>query len=321
MFPQIHIRFGHALPTLALILLLTTSSACTTSRETRAALTFSAVGDGPRADADWAILRDQLERVDRDGRSAFLVHLGDITKGTDVLPESYYVRVADLLKKSKTPVFIVPGDNEWNDLDDPDQGWEFWNRHFLAFEKHFPGAAHAQRQPEHPENFAFEKNRVLIVGLNLVGGTVHDPAEWAQRHRDSAAWVVQNLDRHPGAAALVVCAQARPKDVHEDFFGPFCEAAVAFGKPVLYLHGDGHTYEVEGAWRKPNITRVQVDQVSKGPPLLVTVAPEQDTPFVFARLAPPKEDRMRRPNHFGTRHRGRVLGPRPSGGTRTSTFQ
>lgn len=312
-------RFFPAAITLALLAM--TVWGCATHRRSPSALSFSAVGDGPRADADWAILADQIKRVDDDGRSAFLVHLGDITKGTDVLPESYYVRVANLLKKSKTPVFIVPGDNEWNDLDNPAQGWEYWTRHFMNFEKEFPGAPQAEHEPEHPENFAFEISHVLVIGLNLVGGRVHDPEEWARRHRDEANWVIALLKGHPDAEALVVCAQARPKEVHEDFFGPFCEAAAAFGGPVLYLHGDGHRYEVEEGWRKSNITRVQVDQVSKGPPLLVTVAPETKHPFRFARLAPPKEDRVRRPEHFGTRHRGRVFGPPASHGPRTSTFQ
>ena len=261
---------------------------CASHRDIQGALTFSAIGDGPRADADWAILEDQIERVDGDARSAFLIHLGDITKGTDVLPEAYYVRVADLLKTSKTPVFIVPGDNEWNDLDNPAQGWEFWNRHFLAFDENWKNAPPTERQESHRENFALEKNGVLVVGLNIVGGTVHDPGEWAQRHRDCLTWVTESIERHPDAKALVVCAQARPNpEKHEDFFGPFCDLAAEFGKPVLYLHGDGHVYDREDAWRKPNITRMQVDQVSKGPPATLIVSPGQDPVFQVVRLGPP----------------------------------
>jgi hypothetical protein len=286
-------------------------SACATHRDLQGALTFSAVGDGPRADADWAILEDHIARVDRDGRSAFLIHLGDITKGADALPESYYVRVAELLETSKTPVLIVPGDNEWNDLDDPARGWEFWNRHFLAFDKRWPTAPVLQRQESHPENFSFEQNGVLVIGLNLVGGTVHDPVEWAQRHQDSAAFVAQSLQHHPDVHALVVCAQARPNiEKHEDFFGPFCELAAEFGKSVLYIHGDGHVYERENAWRNSNITRIQVDQVSKGPPVTVVITPDRKTVFRILRLAPPKKDRMRRPNHFGPSHRGFAFGHR-----------
>lgn len=299
------------IPVFAAFAFLLAVAGCASHRSTRGALTFSAIGDGPRADADWAILKDQIERVDRDGRSAFLVHLGDITKGTDVLPEWYFVRVADTLKKSKTPVFIVPGDNEWNDLDNPAQGWEYWNRHFLGFEQHWKNAPAPERQSTHRENFAFEKHGVLVIGLNIVGGAVHDPEEWAQRHRDSAAWVAEAIERHPDAKALVVGAQARPNpEKQEDFFGPFCEIAAEFGKPVLYIHGDGHVYEREDAWRAPNITRIQVDQVSKGPPATIIVSPGGASVFKVIRLAPAKEDRMRRPNHFGPSHSVIHSGPR-----------
>lgn len=297
-FPHLCLQLSSA------VLCLGLAAGCATQGTHGTAVSFSAVGDGPRADADWAILRSQLERVDKDGRSAFLIHLGDITKGTDVLPEPYYVRVATLLKESKTPVFIVPGDNEWNDLDNPAQGWEFWTRHFMGFDEHFPKAPRPARQRTRPENFAFELRGVLFVGLNLVGGAVHDSAEWATRHGDNVAWVKEQFAAHPDVRAAVICAQARPAEKQEDFFAPFCDAAEAFSKPVLYLHGDGHVYEVERPWRKPNLTRVQVDQVSKGPPLLVTIAPDEETPFQFARLAPPKEERMRRPEHFGPRGRG-----------------
>lgn len=297
---------------LGAVLYVGLAAGCATRGTHGTDVSFSAVGDGPRADADWAILSSQLDRVDKDGRSAFLIHLGDITKGTDVLPETYYARVAALLEKSKTPVFIVPGDNEWNDLDNPAQGWEFWTRHFMGFEKRFPKAPEAVRQAARPENFAFALHGVLFVGLNLVGGTVHDTAEWTTRHSDNLAWVREQFAAHPDARAAVICAQARPKEKQEDFFGPFCEAAQAFGKPVLYLHGDGHVYEVEQPWRKPNLTRVQVDQVSKGPPLLVTVTLESEKPFQFSRLAPLKEERMRRPEHFGPRGPG--TGMHPGGG-------
>jgi hypothetical protein len=53
----------------------------------------------------------------------------------------------------------------------------------------------------------------------------------------------------------------------------------------MYLHGDGHKYEVEPGWRLPNVTRVQVDQVEKARPLLITVG-EGPQPFSFDRRLP-----------------------------------
>jgi len=255
---------------------------------TQRELTFSATGDGPRSEADWGLLRQYFALEKQDGRSAFLLHVGDICGGHDTLPEQYYIRVAELFKTSPIPIVIVPGDNEWNDLDDPDQGWAYWERHFLAFEQHFPDPPAVWRQRVLLENVAWVSDGVLFIGLNLVGGTIHNPDEWAARHQFDAKWVRENFDEfgHKVRAAIEF-AQAAPRDKQEDFFARFVAAAQAFRKPVLYLHGDGHVWEHEPGWRAPNILRVQVDAVAEAPPVLITVTGNPDAPFHFdRRLAP-----------------------------------
>lgn len=247
-----------------------------------APLVFSATGDGPREPGDWELLRQYL--VNEQGQAEYMLHLGDITRGQDELPEYYYAAVAALLKTSPVPVFIVPGDNEWNDLADPATGWQYWTQYFLGFHDNFSATPKGVvRQYAQPENMAWVDHGVLFVGLNIVGGTVHDQAEWTLRHSHNLAWVREQFDAHPEAHSAVVFAQARPKDIQEDFFAPFVEAAAQFKKPVLYLHGDGHRYVVEPAWRAANITRVQVDQVSKAPPLLITVTGDPAEPWLFDR--------------------------------------
>ena len=102
------------------------------------------------------LLERYVALVSADGLSEFLVHLGDIVHGNlKKWPEGQYAKVAGLLKKSRVPVFVLPGDNEWNDLDDPDEGWRFWTKHFLHFEKNFASAPKARHQEVRPENFAF----------------------------------------------------------------------------------------------------------------------------------------------------------------------
>ena len=260
---------------------------CVTISNDPAPLSFSATGDGPRGDEDWTLLPEYFALEAEDGRAEYMLHLGDICKGRDTLPESYSVRVADLFKTSPIPVIFVPGDNEWNDLKDPDAGWILWERYFMGFEKNFECTPNIQQQPVRSENVAWVDKGVLMVGLNLVGGTVHDAEEWRLRHRQSALWVNGLLAYHADdVRAAVVFAQARPGAKHEDFFTPFVASAAAFGKPVLYLHGDGHRWDHEEGWRAPNLLRVQVDQVTKAPPVLVTVTLDPDHPFVFDRRLP-----------------------------------
>ena len=84
-------------------------------------------------------------------------------------------------------------------------------------------------------------------------------------------------------SSMIVLGHAHPTDDHDDFFKPFVKLADKFDKPVLYLHGDGHSWEHKKGWKKKNLIRVQVDQGIKGPPVLVTVKSGGKQPFDFDR--------------------------------------
>lgn len=248
-------------------------------------LHFSATGCGPYAPDEEPMLAHHVDLVSLDGKSEFLVHLGDIVTGKKTKwPESQYAKVADILKKSRQPVFVVLGDNEWNDLDNPAEGLAFWNRQLRDFEKHFPNSPRIEKQKERSENFAFVSKGVLVIGLNIVGGKVHDKAEWDTRLKQDADWVTEQFARHKAdVRAAVLLAQANPAKPHEIFFKQLAESCNAWTKPVLYLHADGHVWEVEKAWRAPNLWRVQTDQVRLNPPVLVTVTEDPNNPFTFDR--------------------------------------
>ncbi len=252
-------------------------------------LSFGAMGDGPRGDTEWPVLARQVAAESAHPQSAFLIHLGDIAKGSQALPEWYYAGVAALLKTSHKPVYVVLGDNEWNDLEDPAIGWRHWQKYFEGFHRNFDNAPATRTQPAQPDNFAFVQNGVLVIGLNIVGGKVHDQADWTRRHKHDMAWVDECLERYgPKVRAAVVCAQASPNEAKNgDFFTPFVARVAAFEKPVLYLHGDGHVYKLVSPWRVPNLVRAQVDAVGTNPPLLVTVTEDPDVPFTFDRRIGP----------------------------------
>lgn len=223
--------------------------------------------------------------VNADKESEFLIHLGDVVPGSKkAWPESQYAKVAAILKSSRIPVLIVPGDNEWNDLTAPEIGWKYWTKHFLHFERHFTRAPKLSKQPDRPENFAWTTKGVLLVGINLVGGRVHDPEEWTTRMGDDASWIRQQMSVHGDKVrAAVIFGQAMPSPDHETFFRAFAADCKAFKKPVLYLHADGHIWELEKGWRAPNLWRVQTDQVGRNPPVQVTVTDDPDEPFEFDR--------------------------------------
>lgn len=249
------------------------------------ALRFAATGCGPYSPEEEPLLAHHIDLVNSDGKSEFLVHLGDVVSGTKrKWPESQYELVANILKRSKRPTFVLMGDNEWNDLDDPEEGLAFWNRNFRDFEKHFAPVAALEKQSVRPENFAFVSKGVLIIGLNLVGGKVHDREEWNLRLGQNADWVDQQLKTHGHEVrSCVLLAQATPARSHDAFFQRMVESCRAWKKPVLYLHADGHVWQVEKGWRAENIWRVQTDQVKLNPPVLVTVTEDPANPFAFDR--------------------------------------
>ena len=251
-----------------------------------APLVFSATGCGPYSVAEEPLLERYVAKVNSEMESEFLIHLGDVVPGTKkAWPESQYAKVASILKGSRIPVLVVPGDNEWNDLSEPDIGWKHWTKHFLHFERHFKRPPKLATQPSRPENFAWTSKGVLLIGINLVGGRVHDPDEWTARMRDDADWIRQQMSLHGDKVrAAVVFGQAMPSPDHEPFFRVFAADCKAFKKPVLYLHADGHVWELEKGWRAPNLWRVQTDQLGRNPPVQVTVTDDpNEPPFEFDR--------------------------------------
>lgn len=283
------------------------------------AVVFSAMGCGPYTPEDAAALARYVRlENEAEPRSAFLVHLGDINSGTaakdGLLDDAHYARIRGLLLDgNRIPTFIVPGDNEWNDRPDPDAGWESWARHLMRIDETTAKPWLVERQETRPENFAFTIDGVVFVGINLVGGRVHDKAEWKARFADDARWIDARLATEGARGAVVFC-QANPvgsgdgagavKARFRPFVEPFVRSAARFGRPVLLLHADGHQWIVDRPWPEaPNLTRVQVDRVEpRFPPVQVTVDPEaaeradvfrfdrrlEEWPAAAAATSPPK---------------------------------
>ena len=154
----------------------------------------------------------------------------------------------------------------------------------MRFDRNWQHDFRLYRQLEHEENFSFVKNGVLFIGINIVGGRVVDKAEWTQRHADDLDWVRRNLRRFSDhVSSMVLFGHALPVERHNDFFVPFSEEAETFGKPVLYLHGDGHRWIHDRPFPAKNILRIQVDQGGTAPPLKVTVTDGNANPFQVDR--------------------------------------
>ena len=244
-------------------------------------VSFAVMGDVPYTPAESKRLVEQVTEIPE--AADFVVHVGDIKRGGIPCLEPIYKDVAETLKKCRVPLFIIPGDNEWNDCYRPAIAWQHWRRHFLKFERHWQHDFDVERQQKREENFAFVHKKVLFVGVNLVGGRVLDKEDWNERMTDDADWIDASLEAHPDdVEAMVLFTHAGPGENQKPFFERLEVTARRFGKPILLMHGDGHRWVYDRPFRMRNIWRVQVDQGGIAPPVVVRVT-ELAEPFQFER--------------------------------------
>ncbi|MGH7453288.1 MAG: PKD domain-containing protein, partial [bacterium] len=235
-------------------------------------ITFSVMADIPYNSKEAVVLQKQIAGHNKYSPSEFIIHLGDMRGGKSNCMESEYRDVAGYLKMLAVPCFIIPGDNEYNDCSNPVQGWSYWVQYFMDFEKNFCGTPATARQSVRPENFAFVRNGVLFIGINLVSGAVLDQNEWNTRLQQDADWVSQQFQAKVNQVrAAVIFAHDGPNWKQDLFFNQFRPAASAFGKPVLFMHGSDHAWIQDNPFPEPNILRVSVNNGGAEDPVEVTV--------------------------------------------------
>ena len=255
--------------------------ACSTKNDS---IIFSVMGDVPRSDEEDILIQEQIKLHNEMSQSEFMFHVGDIKSGKTPCEEEVYSKVAGYLIRLNIPTFIVPGDNEWNDCTDPDSAWGFWVKYFMEFENNWKLETKIYRQNETKENFAFTSKGVLFIGLNLVGGVIHDSTEWKERHINNAEWIETQFKKNrKDVWAAVILAQANPDEKHVDFMTKFLISAEQFTKPIIFIHGDGHKWIYEEPWLKPNIIRIQVDKGGIAPPLKLTMNPGSENIISYDR--------------------------------------
>ena len=130
-------------------------------------------------------------------------------------------------------------------------------------------------------------------------------AEFRERNEAGLAWLNRIFDEAAAldAPGVFIMIHANPRfdryrvDDHgkgyEDFLDHLSERALAYGKPVLLAHGDGHEYIVDKPFVTPkgerviNLTRVQTFGSSLVHWVKVTVSPKDPALFTIReRLVP-----------------------------------
>lgn len=250
---------------------------------------FSVIGDTPYTEADKELFQRHISQHNTYADSDFFVHVGDIKSGDPLCLESHYSWMQNALQALNVPAFIIPGDNEWNDCPEPQGAWKYWINHLKSISTNAPNVpVTRQSKPgqEGEENFAFAHNGVLFLGLNFVGGN-ETSIDWPGLLERDVEWLNEQLSMYTDD----VLVQAAVIFGHADMFTGFDPATVLgkfvedvdfvtslqnsvdiFNKPVLFVHGDGHTYTKVKPWpvEYPNLTFLEVDG-DEAPPAQVIV--------------------------------------------------
>jgi hypothetical protein len=284
---------------------------------------FALIGDMPYGDTEIGPMRQIIEEIGRDDSIAFVVHDGDIKSGSEECDDARLMARRTDFDYSRHPFILIPGDNEWTDCHRPNNGrFDPEERLGKLRELFFAGDESLGRrrikltrqgdlQPQFAawrENVRWQFEGTLIVGLNIPGSNNNwknrgENREFTARLAANTAWLEAAFAhaRSTGLRGVMVVMQANPdfegeeapkfaaraghRDGYAEFRAQLAREAVAFGKPVVVVHGDTHSYRIDKPLKdengKPvaNATRLE----TFGSPGLgwVKVSIEANDPAVF----------------------------------------
>ena len=269
------------------------------------AFSFGVMGDTPYNEREEKAFAAMLPDLDHEPL-AFVVHVGDIQHGAAACSDATYERRKAQFDASANPFLYTPGDNEWTDCryerpphNDPIERLDRLRQVF------FDNATSLGRrrlatavQPGYPENRRWVVGKVEFVTLDIPGSNnnagydARNDVEARARDAANERWLAAAVDDAiaADARALVLFIQADIWDTEKprayaSFRASLIEAARRFARPVLFVHGDSHTYRVDAPLFDANgvpvanVTRLE----TYGSPFVgwvkVTVDPADPQPF------------------------------------------
>ena len=244
-------------------------------------LGFALIGDTPYSEAEATALDLVIDEMNAEDL-AFVIHVGDITGGRGPCSDAWMEARKRQFERSRHPVVVVPGDNEWVDCHrsgrDPLERLAkfrelFESGDFSLGETRIRLERQSGLYAKYREHVRWIAGNVLFVGVNVpgsnnnLGRTAAMDAEYRERMAAVLAWLQDSLRlaRERDLAGIAIFAQADPdfeRRMHHkggDGFAAFRDAlrdlAVAFGKPVLFVHGDTHLYRLDRPLLDPRTGR------------------------------------------------------------------
>jgi hypothetical protein len=266
---------------------------------------FAVVGDLPYGTTQLGQFANRMDQLDSASNVQLAVHLGDITSGGDTgnCTDSYNARIRDGFNSFSGPFVYTPGDNEWADCLRAGTGAANPLTRLSAVRATFfprPGTTlggapmAVTTQSGYPENVSFDRGGISIATVHLVGSN-NDLTPWpgyssATTAQKAEASARVNADisimrdtfaraKRVGSRAVVLLTQADMfagsgstyRSAFQTFVQALASESLAFGRPVLLVNGDTHSYQSDkpltsSTWKSfygistsvPNLSRVVV---------------------------------------------------------------
>ena len=252
---------------------------------------FALIGDTPYDEAQATnYFPNLIEDLNR-ARLEFVVHDGDIKAGATPCTDESFERVYLQFQSFKHPLVYLFGDNEWSDCDkvktnsfEPVERLEKLRSMFATGDKSLGQRTMTlARQSAEPRFAAFRENvrwahgGVLFAGLNVPGDDNHfGTPEFKTRNEANIAWMKDAfaIAARDNFRAVMIIMQANPnfdlaatnrlRKGFNEMLRVLEDETVAFGRPVVLVHGDSHYFRIDQPMigsksrrRVENFTRVE----------------------------------------------------------------
>ena len=252
---------------------------------------FALIGDAPYDALQETNLFPNLIADLNRARVEFVVHNGDFKSGSTPCTDELFEQRVQEFATSRHPFVFLFGDNEWSDCGkvktnafDPNERLDKLRALFCQGDRSLGQRQMGlTRQSESPgfekfrENVQWVRGRVVFAGLNVPGDDNHfGTPEFGPRNAANVSWIKDTfaLASRERLRAVMFVMQANPnfdKPATNRLRAGFNEMlkvleqeTLAFGRPVVLVHGDSHYYRIDqplmgtkSRRRIENFTRVE----------------------------------------------------------------
>jgi Calcineurin-like phosphoesterase len=258
---------------------------------------------------------EKLISTINDSKPDLVIHVGDTKSGSTPCSDKMLDEQLAYLNTFNAPLLYSPGDNEWTDCHRKAAG-EFKPLERLARIRttYFNDATKSfgktkvdvtsQATDGYPENARMTHKGVAFITTHVPGSNnnfeIRDPeavAEFFARDKANIKWINDSFAAAGDAKAIVIAMQANMFEAdwniggdetwmrHSGFMNvgnAILENAAKFGKPVLLVYGDSHTYSSGRPFptKAPNVISLQVPGEKQMHAVSVTI--DTETTGVFS---------------------------------------